>query len=139
MACADFNKTVTVFCHYRDTVNQKINWYKFTVQNAFTKVEVKTAFDGAAIAQTASYICRIAKNPLYVSPEAWNALQNKSERFTLKPGDIIYFGATSDTISDGSSGNDFLKAHSGNAFTIKVVRNNSDFFGLGEHYFCSGV
>jgi len=56
------------------------------------------------LTENKTIICRIPQSKKYVSRREWQALENKSGKFTLADEDIIVLGEVSDTIDDYTPG-----------------------------------
>ena len=83
-------------------------------------------------------------HPAYLETYQWNALTDKSEHFTLSPGDIIVKGEVTDEVNEYVSGqrsSDFLakyKKLQGCMVIEQCAVNAGPGRGL-EHYYVRGV
>ena len=136
-----WNKTITVFNKYEDTQTGLITWYKHVLINCFWKESNNEVNVGNVKLASNGHIIRIPQNSLYVSPTIWTTLsaEEKAEKFTLQPGDILYKGETNfviDEMTAGQRSSDFLAENEYNICTIKAVNENVDL--PNGHYYVRG-
>lgn len=106
-----WDKTVTIYNKYVDPTTQRTSWYRTVVHNCFWKAENIMFSMGrygvstiGVLTENKTIICRIPQSKKYVSRREWQALENKSGKFTLADEDIIVLGEVSDTIDDYTPG-----------------------------------
>ena len=106
-----WDKTVTLYNKYVDSTTQKTTWYRTVIENCFWKDVNETYYVGTrgisttgVKLETKQVICRIQEDDRYLAKGAWDALEYKSEYFTLSQGDIIVLGEVNDEIDDYTSG-----------------------------------
>ena len=106
-----WDSTVTIYNKYVDPTTQKVTWYRCVAENCFWKDVNETYYVGTrgisttgVKLETKEVVCRIPEDDRYFDRGAWNALDDKTDTFTLSQGDIIVLGEVEDVIDDYTSG-----------------------------------
>ena len=139
-----WNTTVTVFNKYEDPTSRLITWYKTVIHNCFWKNTGNKIVIGETALDTNSTLCRLPVHPSFLEKYEWNALADKSNNFTLSPGDIIIKGEVDEIIDEYASGyrtSDILTKYK-KLQGCMVIEQYALNTGLGrglEHYFVRGV
>lgn len=132
-----FNQTITLYNKFAEKVNGKTKtvWNKTVLKNCFFGTEKATQLNGENLSMVNSFICRIPENVNFT--EYYNG---ETDKFTLKPDDIIVKGEVSDEIKDiqGQRASDLLQKYKGFCFTVKAVSINTK-LPFSKHYRASGV
>lgn len=109
-----WDSTITLYNNYKDPETQKETWYKTSLNDCFWKdvgQELKTSNE---VLVSNSIICRIPCNENFMPKSDWDALEDKTGKFTISTKDIIVFGEADDVINDYVSGQrstDLLKKY----------------------------
>lgn len=139
-----WNTTVTVFNKYEDPATRQITWYKTVLQNCFWKYTGNKIVVGETTIDTNTTLCRVPLNDAFLEKYQWNAVEDKSSKFTFGAGDILIKGEVTDSIDEYASGrrsSDVLakyKKLQGCMVIDKCAINTGLGRGL-EHYYVRGV
>lgn len=137
-----WDKTVTVYNRYEATTGE-VTWHRTAIVNAVVKNTGELVIIGNIAIDTAKVTCRIPKDTRFLPKHVWDALTDKSGKFTLAPGDIIVFGAVTDTVDEYTSGQhstDLLEKYKTMGDMVIESVNINTGVGLGmEHYHVKGV
>ena len=139
-----WNTTITVFNKYEDPTSRLITWYKTVLHNCFWKNTSNKIIVGETTLDTNSTLCRIPLHTAFLERYEWNTLEDKSNNFTLSPGDIIIKGEVSEIIDEYASGyrtSDILTKYK-KLQGCMVIEQSAINTGLGrglEHYYVKGV
>lgn len=135
-----WNKTITVFNRYEDTITGQITWYKHILTNCFYKRSNIAVTVGNTRIQTDDNIVRIPNQSNYKTPSEWLISADKSNHLTLQTGDIIIMGEVADEINEyigGQRSTDIIaKYKSQGVMVIKSVNENTDL--PNKHYLVRG-
>lgn len=140
-----WNTTITLYNKFIDPTDNRVKWYRHVIPDCFYKHTVdKLNVGNVAINSTAS-ICRIRASEDYIDKIEWKDLTDdeKSEKFTLSPGDIIVAGEIVFEIDDYTAGKratDLTKDKSyPGGFVIETVDINTGGGRGNEHYSARGT
>jgi hypothetical protein len=139
-----WNTTITVFNKYEDPATRLITWHKTVIPNCFWKNTGNKIVVGETTLETDTTICRVPLHPAFLEKYLWDAIEEKSEKFTLSPGDIIIRGDIDDIIDEYNSGHrssDILTKYK-KLQGCMVIEKSAINTGLGrgmEHYYVRGV
>lgn len=137
-----WDKTITVYNRYETAVGE-VTWYRTAIVNAFVKNTGEQIIIGDTAIDTAKVKCRIPKDERFLPKYEWDALASKDGKFTLAPGDIIVFGAVTDTVDEYTTGKhstDLLEKYKTMGDMVIESVNINVGAGLGmEHYHVKGV
>lgn len=139
-----WNTTVTVFNKYENPTSRLITWHKTVLHNCFWKNTGNKLVVGETTLDTNATLCRIPLHPAFLERYEWNELGDKSNNFTLSPGDIIIKGEVSEIIDEYASGyrtSDILTKYK-KLTGCMVIEQYAVNTGLGrgvEHYYVRGV
>jgi len=95
-----WDSTITLYNKYEDPTTHAISWYRTVLHNCFVVQAHDLATATNEQISGVTFICRIPKNPKYLSSEQWVASSNKSDYFTVRLGDIIVFKEVNDVINE---------------------------------------
>lgn len=139
-----WNTTITVYNKYEDQTSRQITWYRTVIQNCFWKYTGNKIVVGETAIDTNTTLCRVPLHPAFLEKYQWTDTPNKSEHFTLSPGDIIICGEVNDVIDEYAAGkrsSDVLEKYrklQGSMMIDKCASNTGPGRGL-EHYYVRGV
>jgi hypothetical protein len=133
-----------VFNKYEDPSSRLITWYKTVLHNCFWKDTGNKIVVGETTIDTNTTLCRIPINDAFLDAYKWDVEKDRSEHFTLNPGDILIKGEVEEMIDEYSSGHrssDVLAKYKRlqGCMMIEQCAINT---GLGrglEHYYVRGV
>lgn len=135
-----WDKTITIYNRYEDTITGQITWYRHTLSNCFVKRTNINVQIGNEHIQTDDNIVRIPYQANYLSPYDWAASADKSAVITLQTGDIIIAGSVDDVINEYISGQrstDVIAKYKAlGVFKIKSVNENTSL--PNRHYYVRG-
>ena len=139
-----WNTTVTVFNKYEDPTSRQITWYKTVIKDCFWKNTDNAIVVGETSLVTSATICRIPKQIKFIDKYKWDALSNKSCKFTLSPDDILVRGSVADVIDEytpGQRSSDLLAKYKKlqNCMVIRQCALNTGEGRSLEHYYVKGV
>lgn len=108
-----WDKTVTIYNKVVDPTNQRVTWYRNTVENCFWK-STNTLYTlgrygmsslGVQL-ETKDVICRIPQDDRFVDRKTWREMKDtdRKDHFTLCNGDIVVLGEVEDVIDDYTPG-----------------------------------
>lgn len=106
-----WDKTITIYNKYVDPTTQRISWYRTVVNNCFWKY-VNTLYNMGRYGMSTvgvqlevkNVVCRIPKDRRFLDKQAWKALSDKTGRFTLANGDMIFLGRIDEEIDEYTQG-----------------------------------
>lgn len=133
-----WNETITVYNKFVDPETDMITWNRTVIPDCFWKEAGVKVVVGSTVIDTNSVICRIRVNENFIGAGEWGKTtpEQRSEHFTLQPGDIIVKGEIEDTIDEYTSGQratDLLEKYV-NCLTIDTVTVNVGGGRGDEHY-----
>lgn len=133
-----WNETITVYNKHIDPITDMVTWYRTVIPDCFWKEAGIKVVVGSTVIDTNSVICRIRVNENFISAGEWGKTtpKQRSEHFTLQPGDIIVKGEVEDTIDEYTSGQratDLLEKYV-NCLTIDTATVNVGGGRGDEHY-----
>ena len=100
-----WDRSITIYNKCKDPDSGIVTWYSTQVKDiCFWKDVGEKVTVGKTSVDTSSIICRIPKQDNFITPYEWSLLDDKSEKFTLKQGDIIVLGECSDAIDEYEKG-----------------------------------
>lgn len=114
-----FPHTITIFNIYKNS--GQVVYHRTLLSGVFFYKNNQVSEDGKGIQNASSYHCIIPLEKLsnYVDRKQFEALNNKSGKFTLKPGDLIVYGEC-DAITNISDLHDSTHDY----FTIKSINDS---------------
>ncbi len=131
---------ITVWNKRRNPATNKDEWFRHIIPNCSWEQKAVRAVSGqtASIASTTSVL--IAENPLYKPAAEWTA-GDKAAFFTLQTGDLIARGAHDTEITGVSPYTESAVKQSlmPEAFTIRVMQDNTAGYKRGRHYYVEGI
>jgi hypothetical protein len=141
-----WDKTITIYNKFVDPTTQRISWYRTVVNNCFWKAQNLMFSMGrygvstiGVLTENKEIICRIPKDDRFLEKRYWNALEDKSEHFTLANEDIILLGDVDEEIDEytpGKRSTDLLAKYSDydEGLRINTYVNNVQTGVTLEHY-----
>ncbi len=100
-----WDRSITVFNRYKDPDSAVVTWYSTQIKGVcFWKDVGEKVTIGKTSIDTSSIICRIPEQENFIAPYEWDNLDDRSEMFTLKQGDIIVLGECNDDIDEYEKG-----------------------------------
>lgn len=136
-----WNTTVTLYNKYTAN-NGEVTWYRAVLKGCFWGYETKYNRVDNATEMTKVLICRVRVNEKFVEDFEWQALADKTSRFTFSEGDILVRGEVADTIDEytsGSRSSDLLKKYKSRCAEITEYKINVGGGRVNEHYLVRGV
>lgn len=139
-----WDKTITIYNKFVNPITQAISWYHHTIDGCFWKDVGQKVQIGDVTLESNDIVCRIPKSGAYVPAYQWEALDDKSQVFTLSQGDIIIPAEVDDEINEYASGRrsaDLIKKYKAGVGCLTVERMTED-NGPGrccEHYHVRGL
>ena len=133
-----WNKTITVYNKYEDS-DGLITYYRRVLHDCFWKETNNKVSVSNVTLQSNNHIIRIPQSADYLPPAEWQALADKTGKFTLQTGDIIVKGDIAfeiDELEDGQRLNDFLAQYRQGAAEIVSINDDTDL--PNAHYFVRG-
>ena len=141
-----WNTTVTVYNRVEDAQTQLVRWYRTTVNRCFWKYVGDKVSVNNVVLETNNIICRIPKSDNFLEKYLWLQKPNdeKSNYFTLGPGDIIVKGEVEDEINEYQSGyrsTDLVSKYKAlqGCMEIEEIAINIGGGRNEEHYFVKGI
>lgn len=133
-----WNETITVYNKHIDPITDMVTWYRTVIPDCFWKEAGIKVVVGSTVIDTNSVICRIRVNENFISAGEWGKTtpEQRSEHFTLQPGDIIVKGEVEDTIDEYTAGqraSDLMEKYV-NCLTIDMATVNVGGGRGDEHY-----
>lgn len=132
-----FQFTVTLYNKYVDKSGGRsvITWKRTVLHECYFGTETIKQLNGNVLQQANSFICRIPQNENYT-----DNYQGESNKFTLRPDDVIVKGEVFDEVGDtqGNRITDLLQKYKGKCFTMRSVSDNT-ILPYAPHYRASGV
>ena len=137
MIAPTFQHTITLYNKCVDKVNNRsvTTWKRTVLNECYFGTETAKQLNGSTLSLASSYICRIPQNEAYTE-----VYKGESDKFTLKPDDVIVKGEVFDEISDiqGNRMTDLMQKYRGFCFTVRAVSDNT-MLSYAPHYRASGV
>lgn len=139
--------TVTVYNKTEDKQTHVVTWYSHIVSGVFWKYAGDKVTIGNVTLDTNNIVCRLRRDDdNFRESYLWQALPNdqKSNVYTLQPGDIIVKGEVTDIIDEYSSGHrstDLVQKYKAlqGCMEIQQVAINVGPGRGQEHYFTKGI
>lgn len=136
-----WNTTVTLYNKY-EASNGEVTWYRTVLKGCFWGYETRYNRVGDATEMTKVLICRVRVNGKFLEDYEWQALADKTSKFTFSEGDILVKGEVSDMPDEYTSGNrssDLLKKYKSRCAEITECKINVGGGRVNEHYLVRGV
>jgi hypothetical protein len=133
--------TVTLYNRYEDNVGE-ITWYRTVLTGCFWKYITDYNRVGDVTDITKVLLCRVRKSNKYLDCYKWQALSDKSGKFTFNEGDILIKGKIEDTVdeyTDGIRSSDLLLKYKDRCAQITESRDNTGTGKVDEHYLVRGI
>ena len=114
-----FPHTVTLFNIYK--IKDKVYYHRTPLMGVFFYKSNQVVDEGKGIVNASQYHCIIPLEQLtnYVDRKKFNALEDKTDKFTFAPKDIIVFGECEEITSITE-----LQSSTYDYFTIKTINDN---------------
>lgn len=138
-----WDKTITIFNKYVGDEN-KTMWQRAVLSGCFWKYINTTTYVNNVKMQTKEVIVRIPKEDNYVPYLDWKTLADRTDKFTLHPGDFIVLGDVDDEIDEytkGQRATDVLNKYKDACMGFQIETYIED-IGNGlyaEHYKITGI
>lgn len=133
--------TVTLYNRY-EAPNGEISWYRTVLMGCFWKYTTDYVRVNNETQVIKVLLCRVRKNKKFIENYEWQALADKSGRFTFNEGDILIKGKVEDVINEytkGQRASDLLKKYKDRCAEITESRNNTGEGRVDEHYLVRGI
>lgn len=133
--------TVTLYNKYTATSGE-VTWYRTVLLGCFWKYVTDYQRVDNATQMTKVLLCRVRKSNKFVESYEWQALGDKSSRFTFNEGDILIKGKVEDSVDEytkGQRSSDLLNKYKDRCAQITECSINVGGGRVNEHYLVRGI
>lgn len=139
-----WDKTITIYNRIQDATTGRVTWNRCVLSGCFWKYVNTVNYVNNVKMETKDVICRIPKSDKYIPLEIWKILDDFTDKFTLRNGDIIILGDIDEEVDDYTKGKhmtDVLAKYKEVNRAIQI-ENFTDDTGnklYAEHYNIKGI